>query len=96
MSDKLSRMEKRVLNQRIAVLVQTARLRAGLTQVELADRVRTRQPVIARFEDPHYEGHSLSMLQRIAAALDLKVEVRMVVRPSRNQRPQGRRRKLPA
>jgi ribosome-binding protein aMBF1 (putative translation factor) len=96
MSDMLARMEKKALNQRIAVLVQTARLRAGLTQVELAERARTRQPVIARFEDPHYEGHSLSMLQRIAAALDLKVEVRLIARPTRTPTSPRRSRKKPA
>jgi hypothetical protein len=34
--------------------------------------------VICRLEDADYEGHSLTMLYRIAAALNHRVEVRFV------------------
>jgi hypothetical protein len=40
--------------------------------------IDTLQPVIARFEDADYEGHSLSMLQRIAEALGQRLEVSFV------------------
>ena len=49
---------------------------AGLTQQGLAELVGTTQAVILRLEDADYEGHSLSMLQRIATALNQKVEIR--------------------
>jgi ribosome-binding protein aMBF1 (putative translation factor) len=58
--------------------IYDARTAAGLTQQELARRVGTTQSVIARLEDADYEGHTLKMLNRIAAALDRKVEVRLV------------------
>lgn len=58
--------------------IHDARIAAGLTQQELARRVGTTQSVIARLEDADYEGHTLKMLNRIAAALDRKVEVRLV------------------
>jgi hypothetical protein len=32
--------------------------------------------VISRLEDADYEGHSLTMLQRIAAALDQQLDIR--------------------
>ncbi len=51
---------------------------AGLTQTELAKLVGSKQPVIARLEDADYEGHSLTMLQRIAIALNQKVEIHLV------------------
>ena len=51
---------------------------AGLTQAELAQLVGTTQSVISRLEDADYEGHSLSMLQRIADALHQRLEVRFV------------------
>lgn len=38
-------------------------------QTQLARLIGTSQPTIARLEDADYQGHSLSMLQRIAAAL---------------------------
>lgn len=66
------------LNAAVAQLIYEARTRAGLTQQELADRVGTKQSVIARLEDGDYEGHSLSMLQRIARALNQRVEINLI------------------
>jgi Predicted transcriptional regulator with C-terminal CBS domains len=66
------------LNAQVARMIYETRTGAGLTQKELANLVGTKQPVIARLEDADYEGHSLSMLQRIAAALDKRVEIRLV------------------
>ena len=51
---------------------------AGLTQAELADLIGTQQPVISQLENADYEGHSLTMLERIAEALKMKVELRLV------------------
>ena len=66
------------LNVRVARMIFDARTRAGLTQTQLADLIDTKQPVIARLEDADYEGHSLSMLQRIAEALGQRLEVSFV------------------
>lgn len=38
----------------------------------------TTQSVISRLEDADYEGHSLAMLQRIAEALHVRLELRFV------------------
>ncbi len=58
---------------------QVARLRImrGLTQAQLAEMVGTRQPSIARLENGT-SIPSLSFLRRIAAALDARIEVRLV------------------
>lgn len=77
-------IEREVINSHVAALIYRARLKAGLTQRQLADLVGTKQPVIARLEHADYPGHSLSMLQRIAAALNQRVEVRFV--PLRKRR----------
>ena len=66
------------LNVRVARMIFDARTRAGLTQAQLAELIDTQQPVIARLEDADYEGHSLSMLQRIAEALGQRLEVSFV------------------
>jgi transcriptional regulator with XRE-family HTH domain len=68
------------IRQDMDVAEQIYRLRkaAGLTQAQLARVVRTSPSVISRLEDADYEGHSLSMLRRIAAALRARVEVRLV------------------
>ena len=65
------------LNAEVAQLIYDARTQAGLTQKQLADLVGTKQSVIARLEDADYEGHSLSMLQRIAGALNRRVAIQL-------------------
>jgi len=59
------------------VSLQLTRLReqAGLSQKELAARLDTTQQQISRLESPAYEGHSLSMLRRVAAALNARLSV---------------------
>lgn len=71
-------VEQERLNAQVARLIHEARTQAGLTQRELAARVGTTQSAIARLEDADYDGHSLSMLRRIAEALGRRVEVRLV------------------
>jgi transcriptional regulator with XRE-family HTH domain len=62
----------------VAQLIYDARTAAGMTQAELADLIDTNQSVISRLEDAHYEGHSLSMLRRIAQALGKRLDIRFV------------------
>jgi ribosome-binding protein aMBF1 (putative translation factor) len=66
------------LNAVVAQLIYEARTGAGLTQQELANRIGTKQSVIARLEDADYEGHSLSMLQKIACVLNRRVEINLM------------------
>ena len=65
---RASLQEERV-NAQVAQTIYDLRKEAGLTQKELADLVGTTQSVISRLEDADYEGHSLSMLDRIAKSL---------------------------
>jgi len=67
-----------VVNAEVAQLIHDVRTKAKLTQKQLAEIVGTTQSVIARLEDADYEGHSLSMLQRIAASVSKRLEVRFV------------------
>ncbi len=66
------------INAQVARLLYDARTHAGLTQKQLAELVGTQQSTIARLEDADYDGHSLTMLRRIAEALDQRIEVRFV------------------
>src|SRR5437879_4732409 len=66
------------INLEVAQMIYDARTRAGLTQRGLAERIGSKQSVIARLEDADYEGHSLSMLQRIGDALGQRLEMRFV------------------
>ncbi len=72
------------VNVRVARLIYEARTTANLTQQELADLIHSKQPAVARLEDADYEGHSLSMLDRIAAALGKRVEINFVSKDERD------------
>lgn len=65
-------------NAEIASTICALRTSAGLSQRALAKLVNTTASAICRLEDADYEGHSLNMLRRIAAALDRRIEVRFV------------------
>jgi ribosome-binding protein aMBF1 (putative translation factor) len=77
--------EEEVANREVAQSIYELRQRAGLSQAELAKRIGTTQSVISRLEDADYEGHSLAMLNRIAAAVERRVEIRFVPRRRRLQ-----------
>ena len=68
----------------VAQLIYDRRIAAGLTQKQLAQLVGTTQSVISRLEDADYDGHSLSMLQRIAAALGQRITVDMAPQDRRS------------
>ena len=74
----LAMLEEERSNAEIARNMCELRTKAGLTQRQLAGMVGTTASVISRLEDADYEGHSLSMLRRVAAALDKRVEIRFV------------------
>jgi DNA-binding XRE family transcriptional regulator len=72
------RVERGMVYAEMAQAIYDARNEAGLTQQKLADLVGTTQSAIARLEDADYDGHSLSMVQRIAKALGRRVEVKLI------------------
>ena len=65
----------------IAAQVRRAREDAGITQQELAERIGSTQPAMARLEAGGVRP-SLATLERIAAALDLDLIVELRRRPA--------------
>ncbi len=59
----------------VALQITALRLQAGLSQKELAKLLKTSQQQISRLESASYEGHSLSMLRRVAEVLHARVRV---------------------
>ncbi len=59
----------------LAIQLVSLRRKTGLSQKELAKRVGTSQQQISRLESPSYEGHSLSMVRRVAEVLGATVRV---------------------
>jgi transcriptional regulator with XRE-family HTH domain len=64
----------------VALQITQLREQAGLSQKELARKLHTSQQQISQLESPSYEGHSLSMLRRLAEALDATVRVTLAPR----------------
>lgn len=59
----------------VALQISELRRRSGLSQKELAKLLHTSQQQISRLESATYEGHSLSMLRKVAHALHARVRV---------------------
>lgn len=59
----------------VAIQLAALRKESGLSQKELATSIGTSQQQISRLESPNYEGHSLSMIRRVAEALGATVRV---------------------
>jgi DNA-binding XRE family transcriptional regulator len=69
----------------VALKLASLRKAAGLSQKELARRVGTSQQQISRLESPAYEGHSLSMLRRVADVLGANIRVEIQPKKQRKQ-----------
>ncbi|MEK6301070.1 MAG: helix-turn-helix transcriptional regulator [Acidobacteriota bacterium] len=68
----------------VALQIAALRQGAGLSQKDLAKLLKTSQQQISRLESPGYEGHSLSMLRRVADALQARVRIVFEPAPTRN------------
>jgi len=74
------------------------RMQKGLSQSQLANKIGTKQPVISRLESGNARP-SLTLLDRVAEALDARVVVRLEpitkrrARPAAKKRPRARPRK---
>jgi DNA-binding XRE family transcriptional regulator len=80
---RIASLEEERANLDIACKIYELRTKAGLSQRELAKRIGTSAANICRLENADYQGHSLPMLRRIAAALEMRVDVRFL--PAKNQ-----------
>ena len=66
----------------LALLVREMREDSDLTQTELAKKIGTTQSVIARLEDAEYTGHSLPILERIAAVCGVNLKLHAQKKPN--------------
>lgn len=78
-AQKINDPEFQAASEELEPGYQIARLRMlrGLTQTQLAEIVGTRQPSIARLENGT-STPSLSFLNKIAAALNARIEVKLI------------------
>jgi len=83
--ERVSALEQARTEDELARKIYELREQAGLTQERLAKLVGTTASVISRLEDSEYEGHSLTMLKRIAAAVNKRVEIRFLPKKDKLQ-----------
>lgn len=76
--ERLADLDRARANDQVARKIVALRTEAGLSQRQLARLIGTTASVICRLEDADYEGHSLAMLNRIAMALNRRVEIHFV------------------
>ncbi len=92
---RIAGLEKMRADDAVARKLHDIRTKAGLTQRQLAELVGTTASVICRLEDADYDGHSLAMVNRIAAALHRRVEIHFVpVRAGHEKRAYARRKSI--
>lgn len=72
------KLREEALRCNIGQQIYDARTEAGLTQAALAKLVGTTTSAISRLEDADYEGHSMSMLRRVAEALGKEIRFELV------------------
>src|SRR5664279_4788855 len=69
----------------VALQIAALREKAGLSQKDLARKLKTSQQNISRLESPSYEGHSLTMLRRVAEFLG--ATIRVTIAPKKESAP---------
>ena len=71
-------LEEERTNLDVAEQIYILRTQAGFSQAELAEKVGTTASAISRLESADYDGHSMTMLRRIASALNKRVKISFV------------------
>lgn len=62
----------------IAFQIRSLRDRQNMKQVQLAELLKVRQPLISQWEDPNYGKYTLSTLKEVAKVFDVGLLVRFV------------------
>ena len=76
--ERMAQLEQVRADDAVARKIYDLRTKAGLSQRALAKLIGSTASVICRLEDADYEGHSIAMLNQIAADLEKRVEIRFV------------------
>jgi ribosome-binding protein aMBF1 (putative translation factor) len=79
--ERLAALEEARVNDSVARKISELREKTGISQRQLAKLIGTTASVICRLENADYEGHSVAMLNRIATALNQRLEIRFVPLP---------------
>jgi DNA-binding XRE family transcriptional regulator len=73
--DRIAELAEARVGAAVSRKVRALRAATGLSQQQLAELVGTQKSAISRLENDDYDGHSMTMLNRIAAALGYRVDL---------------------
>ena len=76
--------QKELTRLKLAKQIQVLRLRCGLSQAGLAERIGTKQAGVARMERAGNTSFTVSTLAKIAAATGARLDVRLVPKNAAN------------
>lgn len=76
--EMIEELERARVDDAVARKIRDLRVKAGLSQLQLAKKIGTTASAICRIENAEYKGHSLAMLNRVAEALDRRMEIHFV------------------
>jgi ribosome-binding protein aMBF1 (putative translation factor) len=79
--ERIEELEEARINDDVARKIVALREENGLSQRALAEMIGTTASVICRLEDADYEGHSLTMLNKIARALNKRLSINFIPAP---------------
>lgn len=77
--------EKERVKNEILTSYINCRKKKGVTQQQIAERTRMKRTNIVRIESGRYSP-TIEVLVKLATALDMKLEIRLVERVSENER----------
>jgi DNA-binding XRE family transcriptional regulator len=69
----------------LGMKIRKIREEASMTQQQLADKIGTQPSAISRIEDADYDGHSLSLFEKVANALEMMLLIDLA--PRRPRKP---------
>jgi ribosome-binding protein aMBF1 (putative translation factor) len=69
--DRIAERDQTHREMALGMKIQAIREAQGMTQKDLADKIGTQPSAISRIEDADYDRHSISVLQKVADALDM-------------------------
>jgi len=72
--DRIKEFDEGYENFKIGVLLRQKREKAGITQEEVANRLKTKKSAISRIEN-HAEDIRISTLQKYARAIGMKIHL---------------------